>query len=108
LELLKLEFTPKALKKYISTLLIPVLPLPAFYLLYYYLPTLTCCLHADMGFNKDKKKKLANLFAKRRAAAAGVGTSTPTTPPPSATSAPNTTEPAPVDDRQKGVVVIDS
>jgi len=30
-----------------------------------------------MGFNKDKKKKLANLLAKRRAAAAGVGTVEP-------------------------------
>jgi len=41
-----------------------------------------------MGFSKDKKKKLADLLAKRRAAAAGVGTSTPGTPPTSATSAP--------------------
>jgi len=58
-----------------------------------------------MGFNKDKKKKLAELLAKRRAAPAGVGTSTPITPPTSATSAPITTEPAPID-RQKGVVVM--
>ena len=61
-----------------------------------------------MGFNKDKKKKLVDLLAKRRAAAAGVCTSTPTSPPPSATFAPNTTEPTHVDDRQKGVVAIDS
>jgi len=60
-----------------------------------------------MGFNKDKKKKLADLLAKRRAIAAGVGTSTPTTPQPSFSSAPNTTEAAAVDDRQKGVVTID-
>jgi len=52
-----------------------------------------------MGFNKDKKKKLADLLAKRKAAAIGVGTSTPRTPPTSATSAPNTNVPAPVDDR---------
>jgi len=58
-----------------------------------------------MGFNKDKKKKLADLLAKRRAAAAGVGTS-PRVSPTSATSAP--IEPAPVDDRQKGVVAVDS
>jgi len=58
-----------------------------------------------MGFKKDKKKKLVELLAKRRAAAAGVGTSTPRSPPNSATSAPNTTEPASVD-RQKGVVVV--
>ena len=69
---------------------------------------LTCCFRADMSFNKDKKKKLANLLAKRRTAAAGVGTSTPRTPPTSATSALNTNVPAPVDDRQKGVVVVDS
>jgi len=61
-----------------------------------------------MGFSKDKKKKLVDLFAKRRAVAAGVGTSTPRTLPTSATSAPQTIEPAPVDDRQKGVVVVDS
>jgi len=30
-----------------------------------------------MGFNKDKKKKLADLLAKQRAAAAGAGPSTP-------------------------------
>jgi len=54
-----------------------------------------------MGFNKDKKKKLTELLAKRRAAATGVGTSTPITPPTYATSAPNTTEPA-LADRQKG------
>jgi len=61
-----------------------------------------------MGFSKDKRKKLADLLAKRRVAAAGVGTSTPRTPPTSATSAPQTIEPAPVDNKQKGVVVVDS
>jgi len=52
-----------------------------------------------MGFSKDKKKKLADLLAKRRAAAAGVGTLTPRTPPTSATCASQTIEPNPVDDR---------
>ena len=41
-----------------------------------------------MGLNKDKKKKLAEVLAKRRAFVAGVGTSSPATSPPSATSAP--------------------
>jgi len=59
-----------------------------------------------MEFNKDKKKKLVERLAKRRAAATGVGTSSPTTPPPSATSAPNTTKPAPVHNRQKRVVAV--
>ena len=45
-------------------------------------PVLTCCFRVDMGFNKDKKKKLADLLAKRRMAAAGVGTSTPIAPQP--------------------------
>ena len=58
-----------------------------------------------MGFNKDKRKKLGELLAKRRAVTAGVGTSTPRSPPNSATSAPNTTKPAPVDG-QKGVVAV--
>jgi len=61
-----------------------------------------------MGFNKDKKKKLAYLLAKRRAAAAGVGTSTPRAPSISATFAPHPIEPAPADDRQKGVVAVDT
>jgi len=58
-----------------------------------------------MGFNKDKRKKLGELLAKRRAVTAGVGTSTPRSPPNSVTSAPKTTEPAPVD-WQKGVVAV--
>jgi len=60
-----------------------------------------------MGFNKDKKKKLADLLAKRRAAAAGVGTSTPGDPAPLTTFVPHPNEPTPVDDRQKGVVAVD-
>jgi len=61
-----------------------------------------------MGFNKDKKKKLADLLAKCRAAAAEVGTSTPRAPPTSATSTPYLIELAPIDDMQKGVVAVDS
>jgi len=61
-----------------------------------------------MGFNKYKKKKLADLLAKCRVATAGVGTSTPGVPPTLTTSAPHPTEPAPVDDRQKGVVAVNS
>ena len=46
------------------------------------------------------------MLAKRRAATVGAGTSTPANPPSSATSTPNASEPAPVDNRQKGVVAI--
>jgi len=60
-----------------------------------------------MGFNKDKKKKLADLLAKRRAAAVGEGMSTPIAPSTSATPAPHPTEPGPVVDRPEGVVAIE-
>jgi len=59
-----------------------------------------------MGFNKDKKKKLVDLLAKHRAAVVEVGTSTSGVPPTLTTSAPHPTEPAPVDDRQRGLVVL--
>jgi len=59
-----------------------------------------------MAFNAEKKKKLVELLAKCRAAAAAAGTLTPANLPPSATSAPKTFEPTPVDNRQKGVVVV--
>jgi len=55
-----------------------------------------------MALNEEKKKKLAELLAKRRAVAVSVGTSNP---PPPATSAPNSSKPTPVDNRLKGVVV---
>jgi len=55
-----------------------------------------------MGFNNDKKKKLADLLAKLKAAIAGKGTSTPIAPSTSATPAPHPTEPA------RGVVVVES
>jgi len=57
-----------------------------------------------MVLNEGKKKKLVELFAKRRAVAAGVGISTSTTLPSSTTFASNSSEPTPVD-KQKGVVV---
>jgi len=61
-----------------------------------------------MGFNKDKKKKLADLLAKRKAAAAGAGPSMPVAPSTSTTPAPHPTEPAPAVDRQAGVVAVES
>jgi len=59
-----------------------------------------------MVLNEEKKKKLVELVAKRKAAAAGVGTSTPANPPPPTTYTPNSLEPAPVDNRMKGVMVV--
>jgi len=61
-----------------------------------------------MGFNKYKKKKLADLLAKRRAADAGVGTSMPIAPSTSTTSAPHPNEPTLIVDRQKGVVAVET
>ena len=78
------------------------------YLPYWLYHVFTCCLCVDMGFNKVKKKKLADLLSKWRAAAAGAGPSTPVAPSTSATSAPHPTEPAPAIDRQAGVVAIES
>ena len=110
LELLKHEFSPKSLKTYISVFsrsntscFISLAFSPC-----RLLPVLTCCLCVDMGFNKDKKKKLVDLLAKRRAAVVGEGTSTPVTPSTSVTSAPQPINPAPTVDGHKGVVVIES
>ena len=64
-----------------------------------------CCFYVDMTHNEEKKNKLVELLAKRRAVAVGVGTSTPANPPPPATSGPNSFEQAPGDNRLKGVVV---
>ena len=50
-------------------------------------PASTCCFHIDIGFNKDKKKKLANLLAKQRAAATGASLSMPLAPSSSAAPA---------------------
>jgi len=61
-----------------------------------------------MGLNKDKRKKLADLLAKRRAAAARAGTSTPTTPSTLATPAPQPIDPAPVVGGQRGVVAVET
>ena len=71
-------------------------------------PVLTCCLCVDMSFNNDKKKKLADLLAKRRAAAVGEGTSTPVAPSTSATSAPQPINPAPAAVERRGVMVVES
>jgi len=108
-ELIKLEFCAKALKRYIGTFTISASSLSLLLLVHFcqlhvaLSQLLTpCCFYADMTLNKEKKKKLADLLAKRRAAAAGVGTSTP---PPSATSTPNSSEPASGVNKLKGVVV---
>jgi len=61
-----------------------------------------------MGFNNDKKKKLADLLAKQRATATGEGTSTPIAPSTSATPAPHPTEPAFTVDRPERVVVVET
>jgi len=61
-----------------------------------------------MGFNKDKKKKLDDLLAKRRAAAAEMGMSTPIAPSTSTTPSPQPIDPAPAVDGQRGVVVVET
>jgi len=48
-----------------------------------------------MGFNKDKKKKLADLLAKQRAAATGASLSMPLAPSSSAVPASQPTNPNP-------------
>jgi len=57
-----------------------------------------------MVLDVEKRRKLGELVACRKAAPADGGTSTPAGPPPTATSAPISPEPAPIDHRQKGVV----
>jgi len=57
-----------------------------------------------MVINEEKRKKLAELASKRKAALANVGTSTPEGTSPPATSAPISLKPAPIDQRQKRVV----
>jgi len=52
-------------------------------------PVSTCCFYTDMGFNKDKKKKLADLLAKQRTAATRESLSTPLTPSSSGRLLPN-------------------
>ena len=99
-KLIKLEFCAKALKIYIGTILIFAsywLPIACCLVSY---PLLFLCRH--MALNEKKKKNLVELLAKRRAAAVGASTSNP---PPPATSAPNSSDPAPNGDRLKGVMV---
>jgi len=66
------------------------------------------CFHTDIGFNKDKKKKLADLLAKRRAAAAGANPSTPLTHSSSAAPASHPTNPAPAAIELTGAVAVKS
>jgi len=61
-----------------------------------------------MGLNNDKKKKLADLLAKRKATAVGEGTSTPIAPSTSPNPAPHPTEQAPAVDRPEGVVAVET
>jgi len=61
-----------------------------------------------MGFNKDKKKKLAELLAKQRAAATGASLSTPLAPSSSAAPASQPTNLALTAFELRGGVVIES
>jgi len=61
-----------------------------------------------MGFSNDKKKKLADLLAKRKAIAVREGTSMPIAPSTSTAPAPHPIEPASAADRPGGVVVVDT
>jgi len=60
-----------------------------------------------MGFNNDKKKKLADLLTKRRTVAASEGTPTPVAPSTSATSAPQPINPVPAVVELRGVVAVE-
>jgi len=57
-----------------------------------------------MVLDAEKRRKLGELVARPKAALADADTSTPAGTPPTSTSAPISPEPAPVDQRQKGVV----
>jgi len=57
-----------------------------------------------MALDEEKRRKLGELVSRCKAALADTGTSAPAGPPPSAASAPNSPRPAPIDNRQKGVV----
>jgi len=61
-----------------------------------------------MGFNKDKKKKLPDLLAKRRAAATEASPSTPLTPSSSAAPAFHPTNPTLVVVELEGAVAVES
>jgi len=108
-ELIKFEYYLVSLNKRIGT----PFPFLCFRLSYVYLSllgclliqTLTYCVScAYMVLNEEKRRKLAELTSKRKAALAKVGTSTPVGTPPVATAAPISPEPAPTDQRQKVVV----
>jgi len=61
-----------------------------------------------MGFSNDKKKKLIDLLAKRKATAIGKDTSMPIAPSTSVVPTPHPTEPASVVDKLEGVVAVDT
>jgi len=58
-----------------------------------------------MVLNAEKRNKLIELVVRHKATLADAGTSAPASTPAAAASAPNSSEPSPVDDRLKGVVV---
>jgi len=78
LELLKHEYSPEDLESYIG--------IPSFYfgfscIIVLFAFILTCFCYTGMRLNEDKKRKLADLLAKQRAAAAGMSLSLPLAPP---------------------------
>jgi len=58
-----------------------------------------------MVLNAEKRNKLAELVAHRKDAQPDAGTSAPANTPPAAASVPNSHGSAPIDNKQKGVVV---
>jgi len=99
-ELIKLEYNPKALKGYIGT----------FSLFASYI-TLNLCLwvwgsYASMVLTTEKRKQLAEVALQHRAAPdpSDADASAPADAPPTTTSAPNPSAPTPLDHRLKGTV----
>ena len=111
-ELIKLEFSVKALKGYIGTFTISAsylllvaccVDLVSYACVLADLTLTHCASHAYMVLNAEKRNKLVELVAHCKAALADAGTSTPAGPPPAATSTLITPKPAPIDHRQKGL-----
>jgi len=103
-ELIKLEYNPKALKGYIC-----ILSCFCFYLLAHCVGSLSYALlfsHADMVLNEEKRRMLAEAASKRKAGAgpSDVDVATPANAPGTAITAPSPYAPTPMDLRQKGVV----
>ena len=78
------------------------------YFSYLLIPALTRCFDIDMGFIRDKKKKLADLLAKQRAVATGASLSTPLAPSSSAARASLPANPAPPAVEPRGGVAVES